>query len=165
MLRLILQLGIAHGELAAHRRHALATLLHKLQQIQLRRNLAAMVHIALQITGSDRQMPGDIHARSGDNSQKDIVQPALCQRIRHNRARNNHALQLRRQLRLQHSVQRRQHAAQNIIMRRRPLRLRSNLALLQNNRIGKRTAYIYTQKHCHPSFGSRSSPAKKSRSR
>ena len=89
-------------------------------------------------------MSGYIHARSGDNCQKNLVQPALGQRIRHNRARNNHALQLRRQLRLQHSVQRRQHAAQNIIMRRRALRLRSNLALLQNNRIGKRTAYIYT---------------------
>ena len=147
MLRLIFQLRVTHGKLAAHRTHAAALAPQQLLMsapFDISRNLAAVVHIARQIVRRHRQMSLDVHARSGDNCQKCRRQAALGQSVGHNSAGYYHTLQLLRHPRLQHRIQRRQHALQHIVMRRRTLGLRHHLALPQHHGIRKGSAYINT---------------------
>ena len=147
MLRLIFQLRVTHGKLAAHRTHTAALAPQQLLMpapIDISRNLAAMVHITRQIVRRHRQMSLDVHARSGDNYQKRRRQAALGQSVGHNSAGYYHTLQLLRHSRLQHRIQRRQHALQHIVMRCRTLGLRHHLALPQHHGIRKGSAYINT---------------------
>ena len=147
MLRLIFQLWIAHGKLAAHRAHAAALAPQQLLMpapFDISRNLATMVHITRQIIRRYRQMSFDDHARSGDNCQKRRRQAALGQSVGHDSAGYYHTLQLLRHSRLQHRIQRCQHALQHIVMRRRALGLRHYLALPQHHGIRKGSAYINT---------------------
>ena len=147
MLRLIFQLRVTHGKLAAHRAHAAALAPQQLLMsapIDISRNLAAMVHITRQIVRRHRQMSLDVHARSGDNRQKCRRQTTLGQCVGHNSAGYYHTLQLLRHPRLQHRIQRRQHTLQHIIMRRRALGLRHHLALPQHHGIRKGSAHINT---------------------
>ena len=147
MLRLIFQLRIAHGKLAAHSAHTAALAPQQLLMsapIDISRNLTAMVHITRQIIRCYRQMSLDVHARSGDNCQKHRWQAALGQCVGHDSAGYYHTLQLLRHSRLQHRIQRRQHALQHIVMRRRAFGLRHYLALPQHYGIRKGSAHINT---------------------
>ena len=147
MLRLIFQLRVTHGKLAAHSAHTAALAPQQLLMpapIDISRNLATMVHITRQIVRCYRQMSLDVHARSGDNCQKRRRQAALGQSVGHDSAGYYHTLQLLRHSRLQHRIQRRQHTLQHIIMRRRALGLRHYLALPQHHSIRKGSAYINT---------------------
>ena len=147
MLRLIFQLRITHGKLAAHSTHAAALAPQQLLMpapIDISRNLAAMVHITRQIIRRYRQMSLDVHARSGDNCQKCRRQAALGQCVGHDSAGYYHTLQILRHSRLQHCIQRCQHTLQHIIMRCRALGLCHHLALPQHHGIRKGSAYINT---------------------
>ena len=147
MLRLIFQLRVTHGKLAAHSAHTAALAPQQLLMsapFDISCNLATMVHITRQIIRCYRQMSLDVHARSGDNCQKRRRQAALGQSVGHNRAGYYHTLQLLRHPRLQHRIQRCQHALQHIVMRRRAFGLCHHLALPQHHGIRKGSAYINT---------------------
>ena len=147
MLRLIFQLRVTHGKLAAHSAHTAALAPQQLLMsapFDISRNLATMVHITRQIIRCYRQMSLDVHARSGDNCQKRRRQATLGQSVGHDSAGYYHTLQLLRHSRLQHRIQRRQHTLQHIIMRRRTLGLRHYLALPQHHGIRKGSAHINT---------------------
>ena len=147
MLRLIFQLRVTHRKLAAHRTHTAALAPQQLLMsapIDISRNLAAMINIPRQIVRRHRQMSLDVHARSGNNCQKRRRQAAFVQSVSHDSAGYYHTLQLLRHSRLQHRIQRCQHALQHIVMRRRALGLRHHLALPQHHGIRKGSAYINT---------------------